>query len=275
MPLRYAIEVCKQGCCVIKLLQAGAKPYRGLLYDAFHSANPSSALLLIAKEASLDEKDQSGNTPAHWAMQAEFKTKEERLVMLNALGEQGALFSASNTALRTPLHEALSGETMSDFTHTYRADCLKQDTSAFQFLLDQTIDINAQDRDGRTALFEAVAKESRAYHSAKRDIARGNHHYGYSSKSELQILAELFEKNKLQDLYAQNTTLVQMLVDKKANCSIARKNGLTPLHVPAQRGMEDCVRILVSEGHAPVNAQDRDILDAASVCCRSTNTRCP
>lgn len=258
VPLRYALEVCREGCCVNKLLQAGAKLYSGALSEAFHSANPSSALLLIAKDASLDEKDQAGNTPAHWAVQAEFKTKEERLAVLNALRERGALFSHSNGKMRTPLHEAFSGETLSDLNGTYRVDCLKEDTSALQFLLDQTIDINAQDEDGRTVLFEVVAKESRAYFNAKRQIALGKP--GFSREREAQIMDELFQKNNLQDLYAQNTALVKMLVDKRADCSIAQNEGVTPLHVAVLRGMEDCVRIFVTEGRAPVNAQDRDFL---------------
>ncbi|MGE0010317.1 MAG: ankyrin repeat domain-containing protein [Candidatus Babeliales bacterium] len=258
VPLAYALQLCREGCCVQKLLDAGAQPYKGALYYAFHSANPSAALLLLEAGAAIDELDNQGNGAAHWALA--LHSPKLRLAALKALQERGASFSVPNKARHTPLHMAVFGELVNENGHTYWRDILKDDASCLAFLLEHEPALNAKGAQGVTALYAAVDMPSVFYAENLASISHSLARFQNDVPAG-QALAQLWKDKKSYDFFAQNNAMVALLLAAKADTSIAQKDGFTPIHRAAQRGMAECVRLLIA-AEALVDAQDKEFLTA-------------
>ncbi len=244
IPLKYALELCKEGCCVKALLDAHAKPYPAALADAMRF-NPAVAQTLVQKGASVVEVDEKGNNAVHWALSAQLPC-EERIALLETLHTAKANFHAVNKNKQTPLHTAV----VHDNYHT----TLHDDVAALAWLLEhEPLLVDAQDHTNQTALYVVIAGESMFYRSQWRENSQ-EYFFSHTPRKEPEIRALLWKTHAQKDLFAQNTTLAQMLLKGGANPAIAAKGGVTPLHKAAERGMQDCVTLLL-EYKAPVDAK--------------------
>lgn len=246
-PLKYALELCKQGCCVKALLEAHAQPYPRALYDALHN-NPLVARLLVQKGASVVEIDDKGNNAIFWALNAQLK-EEERIALLDVLHAAKADFHLVNALKQTPLHGAVVNN---DLHGT-----LREDVTSLAWLLRHDPLIDAQDAQGNTALHLAVSHPSAFYQKSFQEAS--TYPYSHGSRPQHEIRA-LFWKNDPKQLFEQNSKIVKVLLEGGANPALITEGGLTALHIAAGRGMADCMALLLQHHSTQVNAQDEKLL---------------
>ena len=119
------------------------------------------------------------------------------------------------------------------------------DIDAVRSLLDQSVDVNAPQGDGTTALHWAAYRDdpeiARLLIEADADI---------NAKTRLGDLTPLLLAAK-----NGNTTLIEILLEAGTDANDADANGTTPLMYSAASGKADAVKVLLESG-AEVNATD-------------------
>lgn len=223
---------------------------------AASSGHAEVARILILAGANVNARDNFGRTPLIWAA---FHGNAE---VVRVLLENGATPDATDVELgRTPL--------------TWSAG--RGDPKLVELLLASGVDINARDKDGFTALAEAVCMPSLGSNGVevvKLLLTRGadpnartaNGHTPFRtvaySYSGLSGLVDIFRQHGatvtlLEAAVLNNTNEIRRLIDQGANIEIRDRFGFTPLMRAASRDNMEAAKILIDEG-ADVNAKNGD-----------------
>ena len=128
----------------------------GLGMTALMQAGRRTMLLLLAKGANVNAKDNEGKTVLMWAVDPQLSGSIEKV---QALLEKGADVNAKDNNGRTALMWALSGH------ERFVSDIFNP--PIVQLLLEKGADVNAQDNRGQTVLMEVVSFWANAKFSAE------------------------------------------------------------------------------------------------------------
>jgi len=255
------------------------------LHYAVRYGHEDVAKLLIAKGAHLNERNAEGDTPLHYA--AKYGHKNVAVLLIT----KGADVNAKNKNGDLPTHLALRGHLGSAKKEVLelliakgpKLSCIqisayKGDLAKVRSFVEQGIDVDSRDSEGRTALYYAAIQGKRdvvefllsrgANVNAKdKDVAFMplHHAVGGGHKDVVELLiakgADVNAKDKYgwtpldSSVYGGNTDIPELLIEAGANVNSRYGWGQTPLIWAAQEGHRPVVQLLIVKG-ADVNAQD-------------------
>lgn len=147
------------------------------LHIAAENDNIEGVRILLNAEADVEAQDRKGATPLFHAASVRFERQSKRGI-LNLLIERGAKVNARNTALGTPLITAAS----------------KGLEGTVESLLEAGAEIDAQNKDGQTALHAAIVGSYSSYDGA-----------------QSRILKKLLNRTKEKKIMLEVTTLHSLL----------------------------------------------------------------
>ncbi|XP_062711316.1 uncharacterized protein LOC115254290 [Aedes albopictus] len=239
------------------------------IHYAVSDGNEPLVKMLAQHGADINAQDFKGNTPIHEAA----KTGDAGICKL-LIEKYLADYEIANADGQTVIHLAARGGKM----------------EIVQMLVgDYAADVNAQDIDGNTPLLLAaknreweivkmlIDKDSK--YSADYKIANndGQTLIHLAAKRGNMEIVQMLKDGYAPDINAQdnngNTSLllaakfrkwemVKILIDKdyknSANYKIANNNGLTLIHLAAEKGNKKIVQMLIDDYAADVNVQDND-----------------
>ncbi len=195
------------------------------LHVAVRKGNLAVARLLIARGAGVNGRDDRGVTPLLQALDAPSHRAEIMALLLTAKADTGI----GNPDGDTPLHfAARSG-----------------DTGSMKLLLSRGAKPGSRDRFGYTPLHAAA--RSGCLDCARLLLAKG------------RAVVNLHPKGGYTALYyavsRKHTDVARLLLADGADANIPGPHGVTPLHLAANYGDMDMVRLLVEKGKARVNTR--------------------
>jgi ankyrin repeat protein len=193
------------------------------IFSAAETGNLSRVQELIEQDQSVvNQQDDSGWTPLHWA--AYYGHTKIVSMLLGA----SAKVDLRNKYGRTPLHLAASNGR----------------TATVSMLLDKGADVSQQDEDGETPLHWAAFNG----HTAIVSMLLG-------ARADVNQQAANGETPLHWAAYNGNTEIVRMLLDKGADINKQNNDGRTPLHWAARTDNPAIVSMLLGKG-ADVNQKD-------------------
>ena len=202
--------------------QGGLTP----LHWMAREGNAAAIRILLDKEASLDEGDESGKTALHHAV------KEGQKAAVYVLLEKGAALDKEDTTGKTPL--------------AYTQGLLQGDADAADiiWLLNHERDIKLDE--GKQTALHRVAAKSGGDEPAVEILLR--------CSADLEAQDENLWTPLHQAANAGHERVVQILLDKGAEVNVKHKQLWTPLHQAANGGYEQVVQMLLDKG-AEVSAK--------------------
>ncbi len=249
------------------------------LYSAIKSDSPDTLKLLIAYGSEYIIKDLQGNTPLHYCINKEaFECAKTLLETVKEKSEKeadlAAFVDAKNLAGRTPLalSAARNDEKMASLLLDFNANINESDVfgnsiimetvyaeppayKIMQLLANENVDVNAQNKDGRSAYHEiADLKDSTGIRILS--VAGGNALIrDNQNNTPFSILVkkplEINSNFPIKDPY----TLIDLLlgVDKKLTDS----NGNTPLHAAVYAGVnENTMKKLIAKYSSEIDRRN-------------------
>jgi len=205
----------------------------------------------------LKAKDHAGNTPLHWAVNAEKLDAALSLITL------GADINVMNNFGRTPLHKAI----------------LKQDNNMIKLLFNYDVDTNIRDHAGNTAYHYIVYNNStellKLFEGKGMDL-NGANIYGKTplheavSRDAIEITKALLDQGAdvhIRDNWgrtaahdaaaAGNMKAMRALLRKNASYTTRDNGGQTPLHYAVKNNRKSVSRYLLNIG-ADIYAADKN-----------------
>jgi ankyrin repeat protein len=218
---------------VVTILGAGPA-VAAEIHDAVRSGDVAAVKALLDQTPALvNLKDESGQTPLHWAAQG----RNPALVPL--LVERGADVKAADNRGISPLHLLAHGGNLAGMT----------------LLLDKGADVNLKAADGAAPLeFAALARQLEAIRllaARKANLESAN---GYGRTPLVVAAREM-----------RGAAVIGALLDLGAKVDASDKYGATALTLAAWRGSADVVSLLLARGASvPVNSdRGRALLESA------------
>ncbi|MCJ1330704.1 hypothetical protein MMC10_007390 [Thelotrema lepadinum] len=220
--------------------------------------------LLLSRKAQLDHKDKSGRTPLAWA------AKQGCIKIVNLLLDHGAELNPRDNDNLTPLvlamqrlhHEVIEvllkrGAQVDSvdrvnptpLLHAIRTNC----TSIVRLLLQHHAQADRRDSLDRTPLMEAAISDEGALielllsYGATVDAAD---QYGDTPLLHLMDFffpATLIEENRIERL-AKHKSALMALLNGGANVNARNEKGEVALHLAADNGNTEAIRILLEHG---------------------------
>ncbi len=185
------------------------------LYSAISVGNKDVAELLIAHGADVNVKNNNGETPLDIAV------TNNRKDIIDLLVEKGAVPSSIHAAVRVGV------------------------LARVKALLEQGMDVNAQDDEGVAPLHYAVQeghKELAEFLIAKGADVNGKDNYGYTPL--------------VYAIWYENKDIIKLLVSKGADVNLKPEKNYPPLHHAVWNEDIDTVKLLVATG-AKFDVKDR------------------
>jgi ankyrin repeat protein len=241
--------------------------------------------LLISEGADVNEKTTTGDTPLHYA--AKYGHKNVAVLLI----KKGADVNAKNKNGDLPTHLALRGHLESPKKEVLdllvakgpELSCIQisayqGDLAKVRSFVEQGIDVDSRDSEGRTALYYAAMQGkrdlvefllSRGANVNAKDKDYGftplHHAVGGGHKDVVELLiakgADVNATDKHgwtpldSSVYGGNTDIPELLIEAGANVNSRYGWGQTPLIWAAQEGHTPVVQLLIVKG-ADFNAQD-------------------
>ncbi|KAH3783586.1 hypothetical protein DPMN_161528 [Dreissena polymorpha] len=236
--------------------------FKGLtaLIISSHEGHKQVVQILLAAKPDLNLREEKGNTAL---MAALMKKREEVGLLLikagadinlwNQMGRTAIHFAAANEA-NTVLRELLSRKAnhnrqdLAGDTPLHDAILNKNNSGASFLVGDQTVNLTLANKKGHTPLTLAAMKDDEM--TVERILARS---------PELKDVSKPDDGNTALHVAAvnDNTSVIKILIKKKANVNAATNQRYTPLHLACHQGHTDSVQLLIDAG-ASINAVDED-----------------
>ena len=233
--LKFGADVKTQdddNMTALHLALRGPSIYDGRVDDGIISA---IVQLLLAHGASVNVRDKKNQTPLHLASLQKYPSTMALLL------QSGADTESRDNDYMTPLLFALQEPWDKD--------------EAAQLLLEHGANVNAQNKNGQTALHIASASQLAQIVSLLLKLGLDVNAKDNDDMTPLH-LAPMGLRGIPDDDFTRSTT-AQVLLEHGANVHIRNKNGQTPLHSASLHRFSSIVELLVKFG-ADVNAKDND-----------------
>jgi ankyrin repeat protein len=199
------------------------------------------ARIPFLRSTGVHARDFDGWTPLHHASWA------GRHEVMQLLLDRGADVDAHDISRQTPLHSTLD----------HRFGWEGADKTVCMLLLESGAKVNVQDSKGRTPLHSAIKRGH--YNIIQLLLDRGagvdaQDKYGYTP---LHMVPRRLDFWDFDACIAESKTACMLLLDSGANVNRRDRNGQTPLHLAAIHGDCAVVELLLDQGAADVDAQDK------------------
>jgi ankyrin repeat protein len=195
--------------------------------------------MLVEHGASVDARNQHGETPLHLAAERNYSSFVSSLLNL------GADVGAQDNNAMTPLHSASRGPMP-----------VLEFCTAFQLLLEHGASVDARNKDGRTPLHLAVESGRLTYVSLLLEFGADVDAQDNDGMTSLH-LASKDSPSDVADVGGRRTMAAQLLLVHGPIVHLWNRNGQTPLHAASQHHLFSIVDLLLNFG-AEVDAQDDD-----------------
>ncbi|XP_077535283.1 E3 ubiquitin-protein ligase MIB2-like isoform X2 [Haemaphysalis longicornis] len=205
------------------------KPIRSTLQHACFVGDEDSVKRLASEGADLEEEDENGDKPIHFAA---YGNKPEILSLLISLK---ADVNAQNKRKRTALHIAADKNFI---------NCIRVLTESAPLL-----DVNIQDEGGCTAIQEAVVKKREAAIEMLVNVCGAN--FTIKNNDDFNVL-------HTAAFQGSNFAVEQILSKRPEIMNMQKSDGFAALHIAAVNGYHDVVETLLNQSNCIVDLETTD-----------------